>query len=41
MVGAWEVKKNTLICRNEDASKKVFLATDILVFDFEFFIGVR
>jgi len=29
-----------LICRNEDASKKI-VATGILVFDFELFIGVR
>ena len=28
-----------LICDNEDASKKIFEATGILVFDFEFFIG--
>jgi hypothetical protein len=27
--------------RNEDASKKIFVATEILVFDFELFIGVR
>ena len=30
-----------LIYRNEDASKKIFVATEILVFDFEFFIGGR
>ena len=30
-----------LKCRNEDASKKIFVATGILVFDFELFIGVR
>jgi len=30
-----------LICRNEDASKKIFVATGILVFDFELFVGVR
>ncbi len=30
-----------LICRNEDASKKIFVATGILVFDFELFIGGR
>jgi len=29
-----------LIRRNEDASKKIFVATEVLVFDFEFFIGV-
>jgi hypothetical protein len=29
-----------LICRNEEASKKI-VATGILVFDFELFIGVR
>ncbi len=28
-----------LICRNEDASKKIFVATEILLFDFELFIG--
>jgi len=33
--------KHWLIGRNEDASKKIFLATGILVFDFEFFIGER
>jgi len=26
-------------CRNEDASKKIFVATGILVFDFELFVG--
>ncbi len=30
-----------LISRNEDASKKIFVATEILVFDFKLFIGVR
>ena len=30
-----------LICYNEDASKKIFVATGILVFDFELFIGDR
>jgi len=30
-----------LICRNEDASKKIFMAAGILVFDFELFIGGR
>ncbi len=30
-----------LICRNEDTSKKNFVATGILVFDFEIFIGAR
>jgi len=30
-----------LICRNEDASKKIFVVTGILVFDFELFIGGR
>jgi len=29
-----------LICRNEDASKKILVAMGILVFDFELFIGV-
>jgi hypothetical protein len=29
-----------LIHRNEDASKKIFVATGILVFDIELFIGV-
>ena len=28
-----------LKCRNEDTSKKIFVATGILVFDFELFIG--
>jgi len=28
-----------LIYRNEDASKKIFVATENLLFDFEFFIG--
>ena len=28
-------------CRNEDTSKKIFVATKILVFDFELFIGIR
>jgi len=28
-----------LKCRNVDASKKIFVATEILVFDFELFIG--
>ncbi len=27
-----------LICRNEDASKKIFVATGSLVFDYELFI---
>jgi len=30
-----------LKCRNKDASKKIFVATGILVFDFELFIGDR
>ena len=30
-----------LKCRNEDASKKIFVAIGILVFDFELFIGHR
>ena len=30
-----------LIRRNKDASKKIFVATGILVFDFELFIGDR
>ena len=30
-----------LKCRNEDASKKIFVAKGILVFDFEIFIGGR
>jgi hypothetical protein len=30
-----------LKCRNEDASKKILVATEILVFDFELFIGGR
>ena len=30
-----------LISRNKDASKKIFVATGILVFDFELFIGGR
>jgi len=28
-------------CRNVDASKRILVATGILVFDFELFIGVR
>ena len=28
-----------LISHNEDASKKIFMATEVLVFDFEVFIG--
>jgi hypothetical protein len=30
-----------LICDNEDASKKTFVATRILVFDFGLFVGER
>ncbi|NVL91109.1 MAG: hypothetical protein HWN69_09020, partial [Desulfobacterales bacterium] len=30
-----------LICRNVDASKKILMATEILVFDFELFVGGR
>ena len=30
-----------LISRNEDASKRIFVATGILVFDFDLFIGDR
>jgi hypothetical protein len=30
-----------LIGREMDASKKIFVVTKILVFDFELFIGVR
>ena len=33
---AWWLK-----CRNDDASKKIFVATEILVFDFELFTGVH
>ena len=33
--------KAWLKCRNVDALKKIFAAAEILVFDFELFIGVR
>ncbi len=33
---AWWLK-----CRNQHASKKIFVATGILVFDFEIFVGGR
>ncbi len=45
--GLWKSKNlatffnvRSLICRNEDASKKI-VATGILIFDFELFIGDR
>jgi hypothetical protein len=34
-----EITQFVSIGRNEDASKKIFVATGILVFDFELFIG--
>jgi len=35
------ISERWLICRNQDASKKIFVVTGILVFDFELCIGVR
>ena len=40
-VGDWLYQARSSLYRNEDASKKIFVATGILVFDFELFIGVR
>jgi len=34
-----EITQFVSIGRNEDASKKIFVATGIIVFDFELFIG--
>ena len=43
-VYGWSVALSSacwLLCRNEDASKKILVATGILVFDFELFISGR